>query len=67
VEQEIAEQRQVAMADLETARSAALGQLKGDVTDLAAAAASKVVQAPVDPASVRSTVDDYVDRSGGTK
>jgi len=67
VEQEIAEQRQAAMSELESARTAALGQLKGDVADLAAAAASKVVQAPVDPASVRSTVDDYVDRSGGTK
>ena len=67
VETEIAEQRQAAMAELDQARSAALGELKGDVTDLAAAAASKVVQSPVDPAAVRTAVDEYVNRSGGSK
>ena len=67
VEQEIAEQRQAAMAELDSARTAALGQIVGDVADLAAAAASKVVQAPVDAAAVRPAVDDVVQRSGGSK
>jgi F-type H+-transporting ATPase subunit b len=67
VETELATERQAAMAELDQERSAALGQLTGDVADLAVAAASKVVQAPLDPATHRSTVDDYVNRSGGQR
>jgi F-type H+-transporting ATPase subunit b len=67
VESELAAERQTAMAELETARAAALGELKGDVADLAVSAASKVVQAPLDPAAHRATVDDYVNRAGGTR
>jgi len=67
VETELATDRQSAMAELETARTAALGELKGDVTDLAVSAASKVVQAPLDPAAHRATVDEYVNRSGGSR
>lgn len=67
VETEIAAERQAAMAELDAERAAALGQLSGDVADLAVAAASKVVQAPLDAASHRSTVDDYVNRSGGPR
>lgn len=66
VESELAQERQGAMGELETARAAALGELKGDVTDLAVSAASKVVQAPLDPATHRATVDEYVNRAGGT-
>ena len=65
VEAELAQERQGAMAELETARAAALGELKGDVTELAVSAASKVVQAPLDPATHRATVDEYVNRAGG--
>ena len=44
-----------------------LGHLGLNVADLAVAAASKVVQAPLDTAAHRSTVDDYVNRSGGQR
>ncbi len=67
VETEIGAERQAAMTELDAERAAALGQLTGDVADLAVAAASKVVQAPLDPAAHRSTVDDYVNRSGGQR
>ena len=67
VEAGLAEERQAAMVELEQERAAALGQLKGDVADLAVSAASKVVQAPLDPASHRSTVDDYVNRASGSR
>jgi len=67
VEQEIAEQRQTALADIDAARSAAIGGLTGDVAELAAAAASKVVQSPVEVSSVRPTVDEFMNRSGGQK
>ncbi len=66
VEAELAEERQGAMAELDRERAAALGQLKGDVADLAVSAASKVVQTPLDPASHRATVDDYVNRASGS-
>jgi F-type H+-transporting ATPase subunit b len=65
VETELAEQRQASMAELEAARAQALGQLKGDVADLAVTAASKVVQEPLDVSAHRATVDDFVNRSGG--
>lgn len=65
VDADLAAERQAAMAELDRQRSAALGELTGDVADLAVAAASKVVQAPLDPAAHRGTVDDYVNRSGG--
>jgi len=67
VETEIGAERQTAMVELDAERAAALGQLTGDVADLAVAAASKVVQAPLDPAAHRGTVDDYVNRSGGQR
>jgi F-type H+-transporting ATPase subunit b len=64
---EIATEKQAAMAELEESRAAALGQLQGAVTDLAVTAASKVVQTPLDPSAHRRTVEDYVQRSGGTR
>lgn len=65
VETEIAAERQAAMAELDRQRAVALGELSDDVADLAVTAASKVVQAPLDPAAHRSTVDEFVNRSGG--
>jgi len=61
VEAELAAERQAAMAELETARSAAVAGLGGDVADLAVAAASKVVDTPLDPSNHRSTVESYVE------
>jgi F-type H+-transporting ATPase subunit b len=67
VETELAEQRQTAMAELDQQRGSALGELKGDVAELAVSAASKVVQAPLDPATHRATVDEYVNRASGSR
>lgn len=64
VEAELAEQRQQAMGDIDAAKAAALAELRGDVADLAVAAASKVVQGEVDSAAARAAVDDYVNTSG---
>jgi F-type H+-transporting ATPase subunit b len=63
VETELATERQAAMAELESARADAIGSLRGDVADLAVAAASKVVQSDLDPAAHRSTVDAFVEGS----
>ena len=67
VETEIAEQRQAAMAELDAARAVALGQLKGDVAQLAVSAASKVVQADLDVAGNQATIDEYVNQAGGNR
>jgi len=61
VETEVAGERQAAMAELETARAAAVGQLGGDVTELAVAAASKVVDAPLSTEAHRATVESYME------
>lgn len=62
-ETEAAQQRQAAIAELEEARNRAVAGLRGDVADLAVAAASKVVDAPLDTAAYRATVEDYVEGS----
>ena len=67
VEAELAEERQRAIAELDAARAEALGELRGDVAALAVSAASKVVRTEVDPASSQATVDEYVNRSAGTR
>ncbi len=60
-EAEVAAQRQEAMAELEEQRAAAISQMGPDVAELATTAASKIVEAPVDVASHRSTVESYVE------
>ena len=65
VEAEVADQKRSEMAELDTARANALGQLKGDVADLAVSAASKVVQSDLDPSTHRAAVDEYVNQAGG--
>ncbi len=60
-ESEVALERQGAMAELEGAQTAAIGSIIGDVADLAVTAASKVVDAPLEVGSHRSTVDTYVE------
>lgn len=67
VEDEVATQHQAEIAELDAARAAALGELKGDVAQLAVSAASKVVQRDLDLAGNQATVDDYVNRAGGTR
>lgn len=67
VETEIADQRQAAMAELDAARADALGQVRGEVAQLAVSAASKVVQSDLDVASHQATVDAYVNESGTSR
>jgi len=64
---ELADQRQQSMAELDAARAQALGQLKGDVAQLAVSAASKVVKADLDLAGNQATVDEYVNQSSGNR
>jgi F-type H+-transporting ATPase subunit b len=60
-ETEVAAERQSAMADLDSARTVAVQAMGGDVTDLAVAAASKVVDQPLDVATHRAAVESYVE------
>jgi F-type H+-transporting ATPase subunit b len=60
VDAELGAAKQALMAELDTARAAALQGLKGDVAELASAAASRVVEKPLDAAANQSIVDDYV-------
>lgn len=64
LETELASERQEAIAELDEARARALGELKGDVADLAVAAATKVVASEVDESAARATVDEYVNTTG---
>lgn len=66
-EDEAAQERQAAMAELDEARAEALGQLKGDVAQLAVSAASKVVRTDLDVANNQATVDEYVNRASGPR
>jgi F-type H+-transporting ATPase subunit b len=66
-EAEVATERQTAMAELDTARAAALGEIRDDVAALAVSAASKVVQTDLDLAANRATVDEYVNNASGTR
>ena len=60
VEAELATKRQEVMAEFETQRTQALAAIMGDVAGLATAAASKVVQMPLDVAAQRSVIDQFV-------
>lgn len=60
-EAEATTQRQAAMAELDAARADAISRMGPDVADLAVTAASKVVEAPLDVAAHRGTVESYVE------
>lgn len=64
VEGEVASRRTDAVAELDQARNAALDEIKGDVAQLAVAAASKVVREDLDVAANRAAVDEYVNQAG---
>lgn len=59
-EDEVATLRQAALAELDAERSAALGSLRTDVAAIAVAAASKVVQQPLDVSANQAVVDQFV-------
>ena len=63
VETEVAAERQSAISELDEARATAVAGLGGDVADLAVAAASKVVDAPLEVEAHRPTVQSYVEES----
>ena len=60
VETELAAARQLVMAEIDEQRTRALNGMLGDVAGLATAAASKVVQQPLDAAAQQSIVDEFV-------
>jgi F-type H+-transporting ATPase subunit b len=66
-EAEVAEQRQAAMAELDAARAQALGELRGEVSALAVAAASRVVQSELDAGGSQAAVDEYLNQSSGER
>ncbi len=66
-EAEIAEQRQATMAELDAAWAEALGQLRGQVAELAVSAASKVVQSDLDVSGNQSAVEEYLNDAGGNR
>lgn len=60
---EVETRHSAAMAELEQARSAAVGSLRDDVTAVAVGAASSVLGRSIDPASHGATVQRYLDGS----
>lgn len=61
VESEVLAERQASMAELDSARAVAVGQMGSDVAELAVAAASKVVDAPLSTEANRATVESYME------
>ncbi len=64
VETEIAAERERANAEVETAKAAALEELKGGVADLAVEAAGLVVRRDIDRAANQQIIASYVDDAG---
>lgn len=64
VEVDIAAEREAATAEVETAKAAALEELKGGVADLAVEAAGLVVRRDIDPAASQQIIASYVDDAG---
>lgn len=65
VDNEVAVERQEAMAGLDGMRQSAIDQLKGEVGGLAVSAASKVVGKSLDASNNQGVVDSYVNQAGG--
>jgi F-type H+-transporting ATPase subunit b len=59
---ELAEVRERAVADIETAKTQAMTDLRGEVAQLAIGAAEAVVQRNLDTATQRQLVEDYIDQ-----
>ncbi len=60
--------REQAAADIAAAKTAAMGRLEGDVAKVAVAAASKVMQRPIDLAKESAAVQEFVTAArGGAK
>jgi F-type H+-transporting ATPase subunit b len=59
---ELAELRQRAIADIESAKAQAMSDLRGEVAQLAIGAAETVVQRSLDSATQTQLVEDYIDQ-----
>jgi len=59
---ELAELRQRAIADIESAKAQAMSDLRGEVAQLAIGAAETVVQRSLDPATQTQLVEDYINQ-----
>lgn len=59
---ELAEIRERAVADIESAKSQAVNDLRGELASLAIGAAETVVQRNLDPATQTQLVEDYINR-----
>jgi F-type H+-transporting ATPase subunit b len=59
---ELAELRQRAVADIDTAKAQAVTELRGEVADLAIGAAETIVQRNLDQATQTQLVEDYINR-----
>jgi F-type H+-transporting ATPase subunit b len=59
---ELAELRQRAIADIDSAKAQAMSDLRGEVAQLAIGAAETVVQRSLDPATQTQLVEDYIDQ-----
>ena len=64
IDTEIAEMRQRAAADIETAKAQAIADLRGEVTALALGAAEQVVEANLDDATNAALIESYIDQVG---
>jgi F-type H+-transporting ATPase subunit b len=61
---ELAGMRERAAADIESAKTQALADLRNEVAELAIGAAEAVVQRSLDPQTQRQLVDQYIDQLG---
>jgi F-type H+-transporting ATPase subunit b len=59
---ELAELRQRAVADIDSAKAQAVTELRGEVADLAIGAAETIVQRNLDEATQTQLVEDYINR-----
>jgi|TARA_B110000438_G_scaffold230836_1_gene225960 F-type H+-transporting ATPase subunit b len=65
-ETEMAEQRERAAAEIESARTQAIADLRAEVTDIALGAAERVVQSSLDAEVQGRLIDAYIDEVAGT-
>jgi F-type H+-transporting ATPase subunit b len=62
LQSELAELRQRAVADIDSAKAQAMSDLRGEVAQLAIGAAETVVQRSLDSATQTQLVEDYIDQ-----
>jgi F-type H+-transporting ATPase subunit b len=62
LQSELAELRQRAIADIESAKAQAMSDLRGEVAQLAIGAAETVVQRSLDSATQTQLVEDYINQ-----